>query len=74
MVTNYQLMNVKGTDTAGNKLVSPTEFESMKYPMAGNKSHEVKVMLYDFKKKRMLEVNTTGDAISSTNQYKLEFR
>jgi dipeptidyl-peptidase-4 len=61
MVTNYQLMNVKGTDTAGNKLVSPTEFESMKYPMAGNKSHEVKVMLYDFKKKRMLEVNTTGD-------------
>lgn len=61
MVSNYQLMNVKSTDSAGNKLARPTEFESMKYPMAGNKSHEVKVMLYDFKKKRMLEVNTTGD-------------
>jgi len=61
MVSDYKLMDVKSTDSAGNKLVKPTEFENLKYPMAGNKSHEVKVMLYDFKKKRMVEVATTGD-------------
>ncbi len=61
MVSNYQLMNVKVPDTIGSKLTQPTEFETIKYPMAGNASHQAKVMLYDFKRKQVLEVKTEGD-------------
>ncbi|MCF8427874.1 MAG: S9 family peptidase [Bacteroidia bacterium] len=61
MVSDYPLMNVKLNDTLGDKLSQPTLFENIKYPMAGNRSHQAKVMLYDFKKKRLLEVQTTGD-------------
>jgi len=62
MVDDYPLMNIKLNDTAAEKLSKPTATEMLKYPMAGNKSHHVRVFLYDFKKKRKVEVMTTGDA------------
>jgi dipeptidyl-peptidase 4 len=61
MVSDYKLMNVTTNDTNSTKLTKPTDFENLKYPMAGNLSHQVKVMIYDFKRKRVLELATTGD-------------
>jgi dipeptidyl-peptidase-4 len=61
MVSSYQLMNVTVPDTLGSNLTKPTDFETIKYPMAGNASHQAKVMLYDFKRKQVIEVKTEGD-------------
>ncbi len=61
MVSSYQLMNVTLPDTIGSNLSKPTEFETIKYPMAGNASHHAKVMLYDFNRKQVIEVKTEGD-------------
>jgi dipeptidyl-peptidase-4 len=61
MVSDYELMDVEVPDTIGNKLTKPTSFKRMKYPMAGNVSHHAKVMLYDFKRKQVIEVTTEGD-------------
>ncbi|OYU95816.1 MAG: S9 family peptidase [Bacteroidetes bacterium B1(2017)] len=61
MVSDYKLMNVSLNDTASKNLSKPTDFENLKYPMAGNKSHQANVWIYDFKKKRNLQVATTGD-------------
>lgn len=61
MVTDYRLMNIKANDTNHIKLSTPSSVESIKYPMAGNKSHEARLYLYDFEKKRNIEVRTTGD-------------
>lgn len=60
-VSAYELMDVQLNDTMPKKLSSPTHFNVLRYPMAGNSSHQVKVKLYDFKKKQLLEVATTGD-------------
>lgn len=49
MVTDYGLMKF------GTK---PSGIENIKYPMAGAKSHEVKVGIYDCVKKRTVEVET----------------
>ncbi len=49
MVTNYGLMKFE---------TKPSGLENIKYPMAGAKSHEVKVAIYDFNKKRSIEVET----------------
>lgn len=49
MVTDYSLMKF---DT------KPSGTETIKYPMAGAKSHEVKVVIYNFSKKRNIEVET----------------
>lgn len=61
MVSDYQLMNVNLNDTNSSVLSKPNSFEILKYPMAGNNSHQAKVMIYDFKKKRTLEVASSGD-------------
>jgi dipeptidyl-peptidase-4 len=61
MVDEYPLMKINSTDTNGSALLKPTATEILKYPMAGNKSHQVRLYLYDFNKKRKLEVMTTGD-------------
>lgn len=61
MVDNYPLMQVKLNDTNAQSLSKPSASENLKYPMAGNKSHQVRVYVYDFNKKRKLEVMTTGD-------------
>ena len=53
MVTDYALMKFDS---------KPSGTELIKYPMAGAKSHEVKVMIYDFIKKRNIEVETVGPA------------
>jgi dipeptidyl-peptidase-4 len=49
MVTDYGLMKFES---------KPSTIETIKYPMAGAKSHEVKVNIYDFEKKRNIEVET----------------
>lgn len=49
MVTDYGLMKFDS---------KPSGIENIKYPMAGAKSHEVKVYFYDFTKKRNLVVET----------------
>lgn len=49
MVTDYGLMKFDS---------KPSGIENIKYPMAGAKSHEVKVYFYDFAKKRNLVVET----------------
>ncbi len=49
MVTDYGLMKFDS---------KPSGIENIKYPMAGAKSHEVKVYFYDFTKKRNLMVET----------------
>ena len=49
MVTSYGLMKF---DT------KPSGLENIKYPMAGAKSHEAKVFVYDFIKKRNVEIET----------------
>jgi len=49
MVTDYGLMKFES---------KPSKIENIKYPMAGAKSHEVKVNIYDFVKKRNIEVET----------------
>jgi dipeptidyl-peptidase-4 len=61
MVDEYPLMKINSTDTNGSALLKPTATEILKYPMAGNKSHQVRLYIYDFNKKRKLEVMTTGD-------------
>ncbi|MES2381988.1 MAG: DPP IV N-terminal domain-containing protein [Bacteroidota bacterium] len=53
MVTNYGLMQFES---------KPSGIENIKYPMAGAKSHEVKLYFYDFTKKRNIEVETGGPA------------
>ena len=49
MVTDYALMKFDS---------KPSKIENIKYPMSGAKSHEVKVNIYDFVKKRNIEVET----------------
>jgi dipeptidyl-peptidase-4 len=61
MVSDYRLMDVELNDTQSSQLSKPTTFENLKYPMAGNKSHQARVMIYDFNRKRMVEVMTDGD-------------
>lgn len=61
MVTDYRLMHVNYGDSNHTLLLKPNSFESLRYPMAGNKSHEAHLYIYDFEKKRNLEVKTTGD-------------
>ena len=61
MVSDYRLVNTKLNDTSHSHLGSPSQTETIKYPMAGNKSHEAKLYIYDFEKKRNLEVKITGD-------------
>lgn len=62
MVSDYELMNIENPDTLASKLAKPTGFNKLKYPMAGNTSHQAKVMLYNFNKKQLLQVKTEGDA------------
>ncbi|MDP1728344.1 MAG: DPP IV N-terminal domain-containing protein [Bacteroidota bacterium] len=62
MVPDYKLMEINSNDSNHKNLTRPTSFQSIKYPMAGNKSHEAHVYIYDFARKRNLEVVTTGDA------------
>lgn len=61
MVDDYTLMKINSADTNASKLTKPNATETIKYPMAGNKSHQARVYIYDFKKKRKLEVMTSGD-------------
>lgn len=61
MVDDYTLMKINSADTNASKLTKPNAIETIKYPMAGNKSHQARVYIYDFKKKRKLEVMTSGD-------------
>ncbi|MCG9879275.1 MAG: DPP IV N-terminal domain-containing protein, partial [Bacteroidia bacterium] len=61
MVDDYTMMKINLNDTNASKLSKPNATEIIKYPMAGNKSHQARVYLYDFKKKRKMEVMTTGD-------------
>lgn len=49
MVTSYGLMKF---DT------KPSGLDNIKYPMAGAKSHEAKVVIYDFIKKRNVQIET----------------
>lgn len=58
MVSNYELMEFFSADTNHSKLYSPDAFKKIKYPMAGNTSHQVKVLVYDFKSKRSVELQT----------------
>lgn len=58
MVTNYSLMDIESLPADASKTVSTTNVNQMKYPMAGNTSHEAKVFVYNFKNKRQVEVNT----------------
>lgn len=61
MVDNYPLMQIKLNDTNAQSLSKPSASENLKYPMAGNKSHHVRLYMYDFAKKRKIEVMTSGD-------------
>lgn len=58
MVSDYQTMNFDALDTNHLNLTKPSKFHSFKYPMAGNKSHEVKVLVYDSQNKRTVELQT----------------
>jgi dipeptidyl-peptidase-4 len=62
MVTDYNLMQIKLPDNDHSKTVFPTQTETIKYPMAGNINHTVKVMVYDLKKKRSIEIKTAEKA------------
>lgn len=62
MVSDYNLMQTKLPDNDHNKTAFPTQTEAIKYPMAGNKSHTVKVLVYDLKKKRSIEIKTAEKA------------
>jgi dipeptidyl-peptidase-4 len=57
-VSDYQLMEFGEIDTNHSSLLNPTSFKKIKYPMAGNKSHWVNVIIHDLKKNRSLEVQT----------------
>lgn len=61
MVDDYTLMKINSADSNASKLTKPNATETIKYPMAGNKSHQARVYIYDFKKKRKLDVMTSGD-------------
>lgn len=58
MVSNYELMDFFAADTNHAKLFSPDSFKKIKYPMAGNVSHQVTVLVHDFKTKRTVELQT----------------
>lgn len=58
LVADYQLMDFPELDTNHSQLVQPSTFKKIKYPMAGNKSHLVNVLIHDFKRKRSVEVQT----------------
>ncbi len=58
MVTEYKTMNFDGLDTNHQNLSKPGDFTTFKYPMAGNKSHEVKVLVYDIQNKKTVELQT----------------
>ncbi|MFN4084175.1 MAG: DPP IV N-terminal domain-containing protein [Bacteroidia bacterium] len=62
MVADYNLMNINPAADDHTQLMLPTTTEAIKYPMAGNKNHIVKVNIYDLKRKRSIEVKT-GDNI-----------
>lgn len=58
LVSDYQLMDFQDLDTNHSVLTTPNTFKKLKYPMAGNKSHIVTVLIHDFKRKRSVEVQT----------------
>jgi len=62
MVTDYHLMDIKPLPQNASEIVNPNTTQQIKYPMAGGKNHMVKVCVYDFKKKRNIEIKT-GDNI-----------
>lgn len=53
MVAQYPLVNSSGRIAAANNI---------RYPMAGEKSEEVKLMVYNLKTKSTIAINTTGPA------------
>ena len=58
MVSDYQTMDFEALDTNHLNLNKPTEFKKFKYPMAGNQSHEVKVLVHDINSSKTIELQT----------------
>lgn len=52
MVTDYPLVNITST---------PAKVKNIKYPMAGQKSHEVTFGIFDVKSEKTIYLKTTGD-------------
>ena len=53
MVTDYPLVDINST---------PAKLNNIKYPMAGQASHQVKVGVYNIKKAKTIFLNIQGDA------------
>ena len=52
MVTDYPLVNIT---------TIPAQVKNIKYPMAGQKSHEVTLGIFDVKAEKVIYLKTTGD-------------